>query len=210
MSPGGLPPAVALVGRGRWEGGGPGTAICQAQTWKPVRPPPELCLPLGGQQVEGGGRRPSSKDGLSDSCWSSESSVAGRFLLPNALPLSQPLRAKLSLPPSLPLCLSTISPLGSLPLDFFLAAFFEMYFTHHPFKVCNSVFLSMFTESCNHHQFWNIFVTPQQNPVPISCHSPFPPPTSFSLWLPLSCSLSLDLPTLDISYMELNTVVFYG
>lgn len=80
MSPGGLPPAAALVGRDRWEGGGPGTAICQAQTWKPVLPPPELCLPLGGQQVEGGGRRWLSKEGgMSGSCRSSEAVLLARF-----------------------------------------------------------------------------------------------------------------------------------
>lgn len=125
MSPGGLPPAAALVGRDRWEGGGPGTAICLAQTWKPVLPPPELCLPLGGQQVEGGGRRRLSKEGWV--VWQLQelrSSAAGAFLLSNALLLSQPLRAKLSFPLSLPFCLSTIPPPGALPLDFFFGSFF--------------------------------------------------------------------------------------
>ena len=75
-----------------------------------VPPPPKLCPPLGGQQVEGGGR------GRVSSCkegwvvWQLlelRRGAAGRFLLPNALPLSKPLRARLSLsvsfPPSLPL-----------------------------------------------------------------------------------------------------------
>ena len=78
--------------------------------------------------MEGGGRRWLSKEGWV--FWQLQelrSRAAGRFLLPNVLPLSQPLRAKLSFPLSLPLCLSTIPPLVALPLDFF----FEMYFTHH-------------------------------------------------------------------------------
>lgn len=45
--------------------------------------------------------------------------------------------------------------------------------------VYNSMVLNIVTELCNyyHYQFWNIFITPERNPIPSRSYFPFLPPT---------------------------------
>lgn len=45
--------------------------------------------------------------------------------------------------------------------------------------VYSSMVLNIVTELCNyyHYQFWNIFITPERNPIPSRSYFPFLPPT---------------------------------
>ena len=79
---------------------------------------------------------------------------------------------------------------------------------YHPFKVYNSVVLSIFTRLFNYHvKFQNIFITPERNPVPINSCSPFSTP--FSPLQPLVCSSSEYLSILGILYKWLFVSVFF-
>ena len=79
---------------------------------------------------------------------------------------------------------------------------------NHPFKVYNSMVLSIFTRLFNYHvEFQNIFITPERNPVPINSCSPFSTP--FSPLQPLVCSSSEYLSILEILYKWLFVSVFF-
>ena len=77
----------------------------------------------------------------------------------------------------------------------------------HHLKVCNSVAFSIFTELCKHccNTIPDHFHTPKRNhkPISINPHSYLPPTFSEPLDLLL---VSLDLPSLDISFKQNHTI----
>lgn len=86
-----MPPG-ALVGRGKWQGGVPGTVICQAWTWKPSLCPLLLKLcPTPRRAAVGGGGEPwvflQGRVGSPALHITEKGMAAVRFLLPlDALP----------------------------------------------------------------------------------------------------------------------------
>jgi len=77
--------------------------------------------------------------------------------------------------------------------------------TIHPFKVCNWMAFSTFTDTCNHHhsQFPTIFIISKRNPV----HCAITPylPIPFQPQETINYFVSMDFPILDF---HMNEIIF--